>query len=575
MKKKILIVDDEESIRFTFQSFLEKEGLEILTADSYVSAKNILKKITPDVLFVDIVLEGKSGLDLLREVKRRNLPSLVIMITGKPDIDNTAMALRLGAFEYLAKPVRKEDLLRVTQQALRHKSLIDEKDRIEADKEKYRTHLEAVFRSLKDGIIVVNQNLIIQDVNASTQLLCGLEPHRVIDKPIPDVMPSCAQSCQTVIKETIQTGEIIREYRVECRHPEHAHQVVALTCSPLLDLKNTPIGAVLVIRDVTALVDLEKQLKERDHFHAMVGKSQKMQEVYRMIEDLAGQDTTVLITGQSGTGKELVANALHYTGRLAFKPFVKVNCSALVENLLESELFGHVKGAFTGAINTKIGRFEKAHHGTLFLDEIGDISPTIQLKLLRVLQEREFERVGDITPIKVDVRIIASTNCDLKEKINRGKFREDLYYRLKVVEISLPPLKERIEDIAILCDHFIRFFNKRFKKQIQGLSVEAEQCLLDYSWPGNLRELMHSLEHAFVLCHGETILLGHLPKDLREIRNDRILYPLKRDDQESLQIRQALDQTDWNKAKAARLLGISRPTLYRKMQENTLTRMTK
>lgn len=572
MKKKILIVDDEESIRFTFQSFLTEDGYDVLTASNYISAKKIISKIDLHALFLDILLEEKNGLDLLLEVKRRGLRCPVVMITGQPDIDNAAEALRRGAFDYLPKPIRKETLLRTAHQAVRYRELLDEKEALEREKEKYRTNLEAVFRSLKDGILVVDQTLKIQNMNAPLKNLCGLVPEQALEKPILGSLPACAQACQKVLQETLKTGEIVREYRVECHHPDHPQQVVALSCSPLLDSQNRSLGAVLVIRDITSLVDLERQVKERRQFHAIVGKSRVMQDRYRLIEDLAGQETTVLITGESGTGKELVANALHYTGLRAFRPLVKVNCSALVETLLESELFGHVKGAFTGALTTKIGRFEKAHKGTLFLDEIGDISPSIQLKLLRVLQEKEFERVGDSTPIKVDVRVIASTNCDLKEKIRQGKFREDLYYRLKVVEVSLPPLRERREDIPILSNHFMGLFNKRFKKQIQGLSTEAEDCLMAYPWPGNVRELMHALEHAFVLCHGETILLTHLPREVREGRSILKALPSAGTDLEPERIRQALDQTDWNKAKAARRLGISRPTLYRKMKDYQLDR---
>jgi two-component system response regulator HydG len=466
MKKKILIVDDEESIRFTFQSFLSREGYEVLTADNFASATGMISKNDPDVLFVDIILGRKNGLDLLREIKSRGLHCPVVMITGKPDIETAAEALRMGAFDYLPKPIKKEVLIHITRQAVAHKNIQDEKVAVEAEKEKYRLNLEAVFRSLKDGIVVVDDSFEIQDMNATTLNLCGLDPIQMTGKPLDDLLLPCAQTCRMVLKQTLNTKETIREYRVECQHPDHPNQVVSLTCSPLLDLNDQSIGAVLVIRDITNLVDLERKLKEQHQFHSIVGKSKKMQELYRLVEDLADLDTTVLITGESGTGKELVANALHHTGHRAFKPQVKVNCSALVENLLESELFGHVRGAYTGAVTTKIGRFEKAHQGTIFLDEIGGLSPGVQMKLLRVLQEKEFERVGDTTPIKADVRVITSTNADLKEKVRKGEFRMDLYYRLKVVELNLPPLRDRREDIPLLWEHFIRLFNKRFKKQI-------------------------------------------------------------------------------------------------------------
>jgi two-component system response regulator HydG len=235
---------------------------------------------------------------------------------------------------------------------------------------------------------------------------------------------------------------------------------------------------------------------------------------------------------------------------------------------LESELFGHVRGAFTGAIKDKQGRFQAANGGTILLDEIGDISPMIQLKLLRVLQEKEFERVGESTPQKVDVRVIACTNKDLKAKVNRGEFRQDLYYRLKVVEVALPPLRERLEDLPLLVDHFRCSFNERFNKHVEGISNEVLSTFMDYNWPGNVRELEHVMEHAFVLCHGATITMHHLPVDLRNIEqiNDlpQIKTPVKKFDG-GQDILDALNKTGGNKTKAARLLGISRQTVYRKI----------
>ena len=247
-------------------------------------------------------------------------------------------------------------------------------------------------------------------------------------------------------------------------------------------------------------------------------------------------------------------------------PFVAVNCSALAESLLESELFGHVRGAFTGAIKDKQGRFEAANGGTIMLDEIGDISPLIQLKLFRVLQEKVFERVGESVPQKVDVRVIACTNKNLKAKVRRGEFREDLYYRLMIVEVALPPLRERMEDLPPLIDHFLHAFNERFQKDIEGVSQEVLNKFMLYSWPGNVRELEHTIEHAFILCRGKVITLEHLPTAIRDsIEADKIKtngkqYAKKFTGKEK--ILEALDKTDGNKAKAARLLGINRRTLY-------------
>jgi transcriptional regulator with PAS, ATPase and Fis domain len=321
-----------------------------------------------------------------------------------------------------------------------------------------------------------------------------------------------------------------------------------------------------VVRDETHLVSLERDLKKRRQFHGIIGKSDKIQKVYSLIEDLCGVETTVLITGESGTGKELVAEALHHGGVRSNKPLVKVNCSALSENLLESELFGHVKGAFTGAVQDRIGRFRKAGGGTIFLDEIGDISFSTQLRLLRVLSEKEFERVGDSTSVKVDVRIVAATNQDLREKVRQGEYREDLYYRLRVVEVTLPPLRERREDLSLLVDHFLKNFNQQFNKKITAVSSDVIKLFMDYPWPGNVRELEHSLEHAFVLCRQSIIGVNDLPPEFKEIAKTKasLSEDEKKDDTQALL--QALEKTDWNKAKAARLLGISRQTLYRKIE---------
>jgi len=341
---------------------------------------------------------------------------------------------------------------------------------------------------------------------------------------------------------------------------------VAINVSPLIDNKGVFSGAVMVVRDETRLANLEENLRERRQFHNIIGKSEQIQKVFTLIENLADIQTTILITGESGTGKELVAEALHYTGVRSNKPLVKVNCAALSEGLLESELFGHVKGAFTGAVKDKVGRFQRADGGTIFLDEIGDISQGVQLRLLRVLQEMEFEAVGDSTPIKVDVRVVAATNQDLREKVRLGKFREDLYYRLKVVELALPSLRERLEDIPLLIDYFIKKFNMKLNKNIEGMSADVQRIFMVYPWPGNVRELEHALEHACIICHQGTITVDDLPPELKNVKEAKVLLRDK-EGTEPQAILQALEKTAGNKAMAARLMGISRQTIYRKIKE--------
>ncbi|MEW6185816.1 MAG: sigma 54-interacting transcriptional regulator [Thermodesulfobacteriota bacterium] len=452
----------------------------------------------------------------------------------------------------------------------------DIQQRKEAEKELagHRSLLTAIFGSVNDAVITVDTEVKVLEVNKSTETICGVSIKDISGRKLTRCMNHCRQSCMEVLRQTLNKKITVKEYRTECGHAHRPRQMVSVTSSPLLDAEGHFRGAVLVIRDITLLKDLERELRERHRFHKIIGRSKKMQEIYALLEDLANLETTVLITGESGTGKDMVAKALHYSGQRAFKPLVTVNCSALSESLLESELFGHVKGAFTGAIRDKQGRFQAAQGGTILLDEIGDISPYIQMKLLRVLQEKEFERVGESVTRKADVRVVACTNRALKEKVMKGEFRLDLYYRLKVMEIALPPLRQRLEDLPLLVDYFNQVFNQQFKKNIEGVSNEVLKLFMEYPWPGNIRELEHVLEHAFVLCRGGIIALEHLPI---EIRTQNLPAPLSgRGGQTGVsvdlpKILEALEQTHWNKTKAARLLGISRRTLHRKIQDQAFS----
>ncbi len=438
-------------------------------------------------------------------------------------------------------------------------------DLLEAEKEQYRRNLEAIFRSVNDAIITVDKNMRIIAANDAVRGICSIDPQAIINHQFHDVTRYCSQSCVRALKEILEKGRTIKEYRLECGNQFRPHQLVSVSSSPLRDKADKNIGTVLVIRDLTRVAEMEGELRERYNLHNMVGKSHEMQKIFHLLDELMNTDTTVLITGETGTGKELVAKALHYGGPRAAKPLVIVNCSALAENLLESELFGHVKGAFTGAQKDRIGRFQAAHGGTIFLDEVGDIPPGLQLKLLRVLQEKTIERVGDSTTCHVDVRVIAATNRNLKQRISQGEFREDLYYRLKVLEIALPSLRERREDIPLLIQHFLTLFNKSYHKNIEEISQEALKTFMIYPWPGNVRELQHAIEHAYVLCNGPTIAVEHIPAEIRDFQFRETPAAggrLKSSALQTAEILQALTETGWNKAKAARRLGISRPTLY-------------
>jgi transcriptional regulator with PAS, ATPase and Fis domain len=351
-------------------------------------------------------------------------------------------------------------------------------------------------------------------------------------------------------------------------------RTLVLNTAPLIRQHNELGGAVLVIKDITRLAALEKSLLEQHSYHSIIGKSEQMQKVFTLLERTTELDVNMLICGESGTGKELIAEAIHYASRRAAGPLVKVNCAALSESLLESELFGHVRGAFTGAVKDRVGRCQAAEGGTLFLDEIGDISPQFQAKLLRFLEQKEFERIGDSKTLKADVRIVAATNQDLSAKVRDKEFREDLFFRLKGVLIQLPSLGERIDDIPLLASHFIQAFRKSLNKNIERLAEDVTKVFLDYPWPGNVRELKSAIHYACALCPEDVIQKEHLPP---ELFSETILEQLARrktDSSHEVQLNRAvgkesilamLERTDWNKAKTARRLGVSRATLYSKL----------
>jgi nitrogen regulation protein NR(I) len=339
---------------------------------------------------------------------------------------------------------------------------------------------------------------------------------------------------------------------------------------------------------------LRKQLKRKYDFEGLIGDSAKMQKVYEIMEKVADTDSTILITGRSGTGKELVAKTIHFNSSRSEKPFVPLNCAAIPRDLLESELFGHEKGAFTGALVTRVGRFELAHEGTLFLDEIGELDPSLQVKLLRVLQEREFERVGGAKTIRVDVRIIAASNRDLEKATRDGKFREDLFYRLNVIPIHIPSLRERTEDIPLLIDHFMRKFSRKRKREPLKFSPEAMKCLLGYPWPGNVREIENLIERLTILVSENTADVSDLPEKFRQTagtetgKDDftaKAFVPQVKDDDipdsginlnavidnmEKKLILRALEKTGGVKNKAAELLGLNRTTLIEKMKKKNI-----
>ncbi|MDF1592639.1 MAG: sigma-54 dependent transcriptional regulator [Desulfobacterales bacterium] len=449
MLAKILVVDDEQNMLKLFQKILGKEAFTISTAESGTEALGLLDQENFDLIISDILMPKMSGMELMKEVKTHHPDIPFIVITAHGSIGSAVEAMKAGAFDYLTKPFRKDDILLVINKTLKYSRLHDE----------------------------------------------------------------------------------VRRLRME--------------------------------------------LKERDCFKEIIGNSKAMDGVLKLISKIADSQATVLIQGESGTGKELIARAIHDLSSRRDESFMGVDCSVLPEHLLQSELFGHVKGAFTGAVKEKKGLFFAAHGGTLFLDEIGNISPAVQLNLLRVLQEKEIKPVGSVTNIKVDVRVIVASNVDLQQAISNGTFRKDLYYRLAVVPVNLPPLRERAEDIAPLAHHFMRKYVKTYQKNISDITPGAMHALMANPWPGNVRELENFMERAVLLNSGRSIdetslFFPATDGDTTQPGNGlNLLKSATRDlirTKEKRAIATALREADGKKNRAAKLLGISRSTLYSKMK---------
>jgi len=449
MKSKVLIVDDDLDALEMMQDLFETKGYISITARNGLEALERIKEQEPDIILSDIRMPEMDGMELL-QILSKDFPHIpVIMITAHGTIKTAVEAMKIGAKDYILKPLSLDEIL-------------------------------------------------------------------------------------TKVERITQLSNLIKENEY-----------------------------------------LLNKLQQTYDFTNMVGKTEKIQELFRLVKDVAATNTTVLIEGESGVGKELIANAIHYNSPRVKRPFVKINCGVLAESLLESELFGHVRGAFTGAIKDKIGRFEMANGGTLFLDEIGDISLNMQLKLLRVLQEGEFERVGGTETLKVDVRIVAATNKDLKKSIKEGTFRQDLYYRLNVIPIEVPPLRERVEDIKYLVNHFIEKYNRVYGKQIREIEPRAMEIIEQYDYPGNIRELENLVERVIVLDKNGKIQTADLPENIRQASGEEIkeivdfdkgLGPLV-DDYEHQLILQALEKNNFNKLQTAKMLNMNRGTLMSKLKK--------
>ncbi|MDH7499985.1 MAG: sigma 54-interacting transcriptional regulator [candidate division NC10 bacterium] len=429
-----------------------------------------------------------------------------------------------------------------------------------------------ILESIADGVFTTDGEGRITSFNRAAEAITGFSQEEAIGHFCFDIFR--ASLCQTEcgLKKSLRTGKPVTNLRAEILTKEGKEVPISISTSVLRDKKGKLLGAVETFRDLSALEALRKELSKQYSFSDIVSKNHKILDLFQILPDIAESDSTVLIQGPTGSGKELFARAIHNLSRRKGRPYVKVSCAAVPETLLESELFGYVKGAFTDARRDKPGRFALAEKGTIFLDEIGDLPPSLQVKLLRILQEKEYEPLGATVTVKADVRVIAATHRDLSEMVKQGQFREDLYYRLNVVKISLPPLAERREDIPLLVEHFVRQFNLSKGKQIAGVTEEVMELLMNYDYPGNVRELQNIIEHSFVLCRGELIQLNHLPRELLSSRPPSGLgeeRPHRRKELEEAEaslIRESLNRHGGSRQKVAQELGCSRATLWRKMK---------
>jgi len=431
-----------------------------------------------------------------------------------------------------------------------------------------------ILDSIADGVFTVDLDWRITSFNRAAEQITGIGREEAVGRHCWEVFRANICEKQCALRQTIETGKGIANQSIYIVASDGTRIPVSISTAILKDENERVIGGVETFRDLSLVEELRKELTGRYTFFDMVSKSKEMHRLFALLEQVAESDSTVLLQGESGTGKELFARAVHSLSARSKGPLVIVNLGALPDSLIESELFGHKAGAFTGATADRAGRIAAAEGGTLFLDEIGDLSAHLQVRLLRVLQERTYEPLGSNRTVHADIRIVAATNKDLDALAKKGSFREDLYYRINVVKLTLPPLRERREDIPLLVDHFVRRFNRLRGKEITGVSQEVLSVLMAYDFPGNVRELENIVEHATVLCRGELIEGQHLPDYLQPglpLRETGTQEPasskrIKWADLERGFLLQVLRENNWNRKAAARELGIGRQTLWRKVK---------
>jgi PAS domain S-box-containing protein len=426
--------------------------------------------------------------------------------------------------------------------------------------------LEVILESIADGVFTVDKNFKITSFNHAAEEITGVPVNEALGRYCYDVFKAdiCESDC--ALHQAMENDKPLMRYPISIIRADGNKVSVSITASALRNRNGSMGGGVETFHDLSLIEELRRKVQGIYSFEDIVSRNKKMAEIFSILPRIAKSDSTVLIDGESGTGKEVIATALHNLSQRSKGPMVVVNCGAIPDTLLESELFGYVAGAFTDAKKDKPGRFAQADGGTILLDEIGDVSPALQTRLLRVLQEKSFEPLGSTKTDKTNVRVLAATNKNLSDEVEAGRFRRDLYYRINVIGISLPPLRERKEDIPLLADSFIHKMNLISNKSIKGLSPRATKAFMDYEWPGNIRELENAIEHAFILCEDNLIRCDHLPNSITcqsetggEYTTGKSLQEI-----EARAIYDALVRHNWNKSAAARELGLDKSTIWRK-----------
>ncbi|MBU2645002.1 sigma-54-dependent Fis family transcriptional regulator [bacterium] len=553
----ILIVDDDATVTEQITALLESFGYEALFLLESEYLFQMLEKRPVDLILMDINMPGIDGLTLLKQLKAdpryEDIP--VIMLTGESDNTMLRRCFNAGAMDFIGKPFEHIEL------QARIKSALEIRNRIREIKT-VNSLLKSTFDGLAEGVITLDPQLRIQIISGSACRILGITETEAIGKSAVKHLGAEVAGPAGLLAEMISAPEALFDVPVRLLTASGQNIPVTITIMPLESQSLSP-GWLLLFCDLRRQEQFPVEPDHRFAFGRLISCDTRMKEIFATIKKIAASSAVVLIKGESGTGKELVAREIHDRSRRARGPFHAVNCAAISPQLMESEFFGHEKGAFTGASSTKPGRFELADKGTLFLDEVSDIPFELQGKLLRVLQEKEFERVGGTRTLQVDVRVLAATNRDLGRMVREGQFRDDLYYRLHVIPIDLPPLRERVQDIPLLVASLIETLNQKEHRNIRRISPEALRQLISHTWPGNVRELFNTIEYAFAVCDGKILQKKDLPKLIAE--GKPVESSLPRDEKEL--ILQALQKTNFNKPKAAALLGIHRATLYRKIRK--------